>query len=257
MKTILTPLNPEEAPAAAQSSAPPTYGSGVTFDTPGLHYVVGDPVLPVDDGAKIKLSLSARPDDDLPPFCQAISTAMAGKPIFASMSPTALVFDAAVADFSAKLQTQRLTKAAALQATIDKNVARINLDSLLNLRASFVQTASNGNASVIMSAAMPLRPLPSPIGVLAEPMNLHIELNGTPGLMILMWDLVGKAKSYVVQCADATTSARVWSPVKTTNDRKLRLEDMVIGRMYAFRVAAIGGSTGQSAWSAEALRMAA
>ena len=50
---------------------------------------------------EIKLSLSARPDADLPPFCQAISTAMAGKPILAAQSPTELVYAAAVAHFSA------------------------------------------------------------------------------------------------------------------------------------------------------------
>ncbi len=32
---------------------------------------------------------------------------------------------------------------------------------------------------------------------------------------------------------------------------------MEIGKMWAFRIAAIGGSTGQSEWSAEVVRMAA
>lgn len=255
-----SPTPPPAAPVSATPAAvpaAPTYDSGLRYDTPGLRYALAAGELPVDDGAKIKLGLSGRSDDDLLPFCQAIVTAMAGNPNFPTPVPTALVFDAAVADFSTLLQAQRLARAAALQATTDKDAARSLLESLLVTRANYVQTESNGNASMILSAAMPLRATPTPTGVLPPPLNLRIDLNGTAGVMLVMWNLVAKARSYVVQCADATTAAREWSAVKTTNDRKLRLDGMVIGRLYAFRVAAIGGATGQSDWSPEVLRMAA
>ena len=75
--------------------------------------------------------------------------------------------------------------------------------------------------------------------------------------MILRWNRVAKALSYFVQCADATTDERVWTDLKTISNRKLILTDMEIGKMYAFRVAAIGGSAGQSLWCPEVLRMAA
>ncbi|MCB1211665.1 MAG: fibronectin type III domain-containing protein [Verrucomicrobiales bacterium] len=256
--------SPTRPAAAATVSEPavlippqPHYDAGLSYDTPGLHYAVDETGLPVNDKAKIKLNLSNRTDDDLVPFCQAIITAMAGNANFPTPLPTALVFDAAVADFAAKLQVQRLAKAAALQATNEKNTARALLTELLRSRANYVQTESNGNSAIIMSAAMPLRATPSPVGQLQPPSNLRIDLNGVAGVMILMWDRVAYARSYVVQCADASTSQRVWSPVKTANDRKLILDNMEIGKMYAFRVATIGGSNGQSQWCPEALRMAA
>ncbi len=89
------------------------------------------------------------------------------------------------------------------------------------------------------------------------PLNLRIDLNGQAGVMILRWNRVAKALSYFVQCADATTDERVWTDLKTISNRKLILTDMEIGKMYAFRVAAIGGSAGQSLWCPEVLRMAA
>ena len=248
------PTASDVAPAA---NPQPRFDTGLTYDLPGLRYAVEDAALPINDKAKIKLNLYTRSDDDLVPFCQAIITAMAGNTNFPTPVPTATVFDAAVADFSAKLQVQRLAKAAAQQATNEKNTARALLTELLNTRANYVQTESNGNTAIILSAAMPVRATPTPVGPLLPPMNLRIDLNGQAGVMILMWDRVVKALSYVVQCADATTNERVWSPVKTANDRKLILTGMEIGKMYAFRVASIGGSSGQSLWCPEVLRMTA
>ena len=89
------------------------------------------------------------------------------------------------------------------------------------------------------------------------PVNLLLTLNGTPGVMHLTWSGVLHARSYVIQCSPAGTMARVWSPFKTASSTKLKIEGLTLGEVYAFRIAAIGGSTGQSDWSAEVVRMAA
>ncbi len=250
----LTPAQP-----AAQPPAQPTYNSGLHYNTPGLHYALTDPPAPpVDDGAKVRLDLQARSDDDLPPFSQAISTAMAAQPLFASMVPTALVFNAAVADFIAKLQAQRLAKAAARQATQDKNTSRLALENVLNLRGGYVQTTSNGNASVILSAAMPLRRTPTPMGVLPPPLGLRVDLNGTEGKMILNWDAVSGARTYLVQRAivvDGVTGP--WEIMEAGLKPTLTLNGMTVGTLYAFRVAAMGGSSGMSDWSTVVMRTAA
>jgi len=263
MKTNSSTPNPDAEPTptqgAAQPPAQPTYNSGLHYNTPGLHYALTDPpALPVDDGAKVRLDLQSRSDDDLPPFSQAISTAMAAQPLFAGMTPTALVFDAAVADFAAKLQAQRLAKAAALQATQDKNTSRLALESLLNLRGSYVQTASKGNASVILSAAMPLRRAPTPMGVLPPPLGLRVDLNGTVGKMILNWDAVVGARTYLLERAVVVNGVTgPWEMIEVGGRPTLTLNGMTVGVEYAFRVAAAGGTGGRSDWSTVVMRTAA
>jgi len=213
--------------------------------------------LPVRQKAKIKLDLRGKTDAELLPFCQAIVAAMTDNPNFPNPVPTAVVLDETVADFASKLQGHQLAKAAALQATTEKDRARALLEERINTRANYVMTQSRGDAGIILSAAMPLRAMPSPIGDLLAPLNLRIELNGIAGLMILTWNRVPKSLSYVIQCADASTAERVWTSLKITTERKLMLTHLELGKMFAFRVAAIGGASGQSAWSPEVLRMAA
>jgi hypothetical protein len=88
-------------------------------------------------------------------------------------------------------------------------------------------------------------------------MALHLTLNGTPGVMFLDWKSVPHARSYVIQCSPADTMAREWTPVKTSSTVKVKFDGLTLGKVYAFRIAAVGGSTGQSDWSAEVVRMAA
>ena len=84
-----------------------------------------------------------------------------------------------------------------------------------------------------------------------------LELNGTPGLMLLGWASVAGATSYNIQFSLATTADRHWDLLTTSKVSKASLPGMIIGQLYAFRVAAVGGANGQSPWSAEVVRMAA
>jgi hypothetical protein len=238
------------------STSQPTYGSGVKYDS-GAHDAVGDPTPPVDDGAKAAMSLKSRSDDDLGSLANTVYTAMLGNANFPTPAPLSPALLTLINTFTTDLQAQRATKAAALLATTEKDNARTALEAALNMRGSYVQMISNGNAAIIQSAAMPLKAPPTPVGVLDSPLNLRVDLNGTPGAMLVMWNVVYKARSYQVQWADATTPERLWSDSLNTTDRKLRMTDMEVGKTYAFRVRAIGGSDGQSLWSIEVTRMAA
>jgi hypothetical protein len=75
--------------------------------------------------------------------------------------------------------------------------------------------------------------------------------------MFLSWDVVANSRSYNIQVSPADTMARDWNPLLTSSTTKQRLSGMTLENIYAFRIAAVGGSTGQSDWSAEAVRMAA
>ena len=123
--------------------------------------------------------------------------------------------------------------------------------------ASYVQSASNGNANAIVSAGFLLRAKSTPVGCLEMPLNLNLTLNGSIGIMGLTWDPVPKARSYMIQISEAATMERDWKPLRTSTSTKQIVKDLEPGKVYAFRVAAVGGVGGQSPWSVEVKRMAA
>jgi hypothetical protein len=146
---------------------------------------------------------------------------------------------------------------ASVAATGAMDTARAALDLILTQRGSYVDLVANGDPNVILSSGFQLRANPTPVGDLAAPANLSVELNDTPGLMLLTWEGVEKARAYNLQISPASTPARTWAPLLTSSTTKTRLDDLKLGQLYAFRVAAVGGATGQSPWSIEAVRMAA
>jgi Fibronectin type III domain len=216
---------------------------------------VGDP--PEAQGAKVKLDLKMRNDPALSQFSLDHITGMTGNANFPTPTPTAPDFLAALTAFQTAYSAAEVAKAAAKQAVSEKDEARAYLELMLTQRGNYVQIASNGNAPVILSANFPVRNAPTPVGELEVPIGLLLTLNGTPGVMHLSWSAVKAARSYVIQCSPADTMVREWSPFKMSTTTKLKIEGLTLGQVYAFRIAAIGGSTGQSDWSAEVIRMAA
>lgn len=241
---------------AAGSPAGPRYGDGTRFDS-GAHYALGDAADPAPQGAKVRLDLFRRSDLNLAQFSQEHVTAMTGNANFPTPTPSAPDFLAGLSAFQAAVSAAEAARVAAREATAVKDEARALLELLLNQRGNYVQSASNGNGPVILSSGFPLKNPPSPVGILPAPINLLIELNGTPGVMLLSWRHVAYARSYIIQCSVANTMTRDWQPFKTSSVAKLRIEGLTLGQVYAFRIAAVGGTTGQGDWSAEVVRMAA
>lgn len=244
---------------AAMPATPPAsrYDSGVRYDS-GARYADDPPASATLDETKVKLELRERSDADLLQFASQHITAMTGNANFPSPLPLAATFLAAVEFFAAKLTVHDNASAAAREATAAKDQARRALQALFVQRGDYVNIASNGNEAVILSAALPVRRTRTPVGVLPPPQNLRVELNGVAGEMHLKWDVVPYSDGYAVECAEVSaTGPRVWGLVKTVTKARLNLNDMPVGTTYAFRVATVGGSTGQSAWTPEVMRMAA
>ena len=215
------------------------------------------PTLPVNDGGIVKNSTGSMNDTDARKFAVTQNAAMDNNPNYTTVMPTLDAMNAGILDLQTKDENVRLAKVALADAFGQRVVSRATLDALLKARASYVQMASNGNTSVILSSGFPVRATPGPVGQLDAPQNVSVDLNGTPGVMLLSWDPVTNARAYNVQMSPADTMERDWTPVETCSVTKRRLSDMTLGKVYAFRIAAVGGSTGQSEWSAEAVRMAA
>lgn len=250
------PAAPMPPPTRTPQPQQPHYGDGTHYDS-GARYAVGVDEPPEPQGAKVKLDLRTRPDPALAQFSLDHIAAMTGNANFPTPTPTAPDFLAALTAFQTAYSAAETAKAAAKQAVAEKDEARAYLELLLTQRGNYVQIASYGNAPVILSAAFPVANPRTPVGELAPPVNLLLVLNGTPGVMHLSWAGVPYARSYVIQCSPANTMEREWTPFKMSTMTKLKIDGLTLGQVYAFRIAAVGGITGQSDWSAEVVRMAA
>lgn len=257
MKEAIRQATTGKPPGAAGTSQP-QYDQGLQYGTPGLHYAVGVTTPPpLNEGAKVKLSLDSRNNENLAGFTSNHISKMAANAYFPSPLPTAAEFDPVYQGYQTKLNTWLSAQTALRDASTALQAARVQMDIYLNARAAYVQSASNGNVNAIVSSGFEVRSAPTPVGPLQAPTALLLDLNGTAGVMFLSWKSVANARGYNIQCSPADTMERNWQPYETTTTARYKCDGMTLGQTYAFRIAAIGGSTGQSDWSAEVVRMAA
>ena len=247
--------SPNTSPSPAMNPNP-HYGDGSTYGS-GIRYAVGEVSPPLPMGDKVKLDLARRQDDALLSFALNHITKMDDNEYYPTPTPADADFLALVTDYQNALAACIAAKDAQKAATALKDEKRANLELGLNQRGDYVQTASNGNGPVILTSGFDVRNPRTPVGVLPPPTNLSLELNGSPGVMWLRFSGVAYARAYVIQISPANTMERNWTPYETTTATRYHCEGLTLGQTYAFRVAAVGGSTGQSLWSAEVVRMAA
>ncbi|MBL9143909.1 MAG: fibronectin type III domain-containing protein [Verrucomicrobiaceae bacterium] len=229
------------------------------FPTEPLHYGEDpEPTTPPPGGAKVKLELAARSDSNLAAFAEAHVTAMTGNANFPTPTPSAAVFAQWLADFESMLSQYENARVALKNLTEQKDALRAGLCAVFSQRALYVEVASNGNPDVIATSGLPLRNPPSPVGPLPFPENLRVVQSQSVGELVVKWNSVAAAKSYVLQCAEVVSGQPpVWQQVYVGGKFTSSQKSLVPGKTYAFRVASIGGASGQSDWSPVVERMAA
>jgi hypothetical protein len=215
-----------------------------------------DPAPPVNDGAKVKLDLYARNNDNLLAFATAHNQDMTGNAYFPAPLPAAPDYEAVLAAYSKSITDWMSARSAANAASSAMAAARVAMEEALNTRGGYVQIASNSNTEAIQSSGFGIRAPRTPATPLPQPTGLTVDLNGVTGLMMLSWDADPYAKGYVVQYSENVTP-RVWKVQPRVSKAKLSFAGMTVGKTFVFQVASLGGSTGQSPWSPEVSRAAA
>lgn len=242
---------PQVQPNGPQPNAP-HYGDGSRYGQAYYALSATDPE-PTPPVAKVKQELKTRTDENLAAYVGDHIAMITGNAAFPSPQPLPADLAALLATFQTKLAAATQARLAAKEATTLKDQARKELiDAMIN-RGAYVQTTSNGNAALIESVGMAVVNPRAPIGPLPPPLNLRVLLNGVPGVAELRWDGVPDAVRYVVQCSP-NVMPRQFTQVAITGKTRLLLEDLTLGEVCVFRAASIGGSTGQSPWSTEAIR---
>ena len=180
-------------------------------------------------------------------YLRRLAAGVTGNPNFTAPTPnaTAILAKADAIDTSyneamaARLISKSKTSAMDLQcAEAEAMVAQL---------ASYVDGASNGDATIIESAGFSTRATPSPIGELRAPTDLQVLPSEHSGSADVSWQSVRGAKAYSIERAEEAANLD-YKVIGNSTKKQASLNSMVSGKKYWFRVAAIG-SAGQSAWS--------
>lgn len=229
------------------------YDSGVFYDGVARYDAAEGPIHK-KKMAKPKLELKRRTDTELAAFASSIVAAMTTNAAFASPTPALATVSAKVTEFNTKVADFIAKTNAARQATVEKETKGAELETTLTLLAGYVEAASAGDESLILSAGMQVRATGAPLGPLPAPTNFEATAGDMEGQVDLGWPPVAGASSYEVDCKLHNDTA-IWQHVKAVTASRLSVTGLTPGALYAFRVRAVGAA-GEGPWSDEAVRRA-
>ena len=204
---------------------------------------------------KVRLGLKKMPILDKIALATRIVTAMTGNPNFATPNP-------ALADITAQTTALRtsynaaLSKRAQAKAATDlQDADEKELDLKLTQASLYVENVSAGNDGKILSAGMNLRHNIVRIGELSVPKNLLAKAGGGDGEIILNWDPVRGARSYVVEITTDANVPSSWKHKTNVTESSAAITGLTSGGKFWFRVAGVGAA-GQGPFSDPAAKYA-
>ena len=233
--------------------------SATTFDDGTSRYDTG---LRLDAGrsqqrnnhmATPSLNLSRLVDLETLQLTQDIITKVTGNPHFGTPNPTLTALQALLTTATDAVNAYDATRQSLTMLRTDREDAMEALKEGLRALAGYVASASNGDATIILSSGMNVRQDPAPIGLPAAPQNLSAQFGANDGTSVLDWESVRGGRSYLVECA--TNALGPWTQVALTTDTQTLVTNLISGTKYYYRVRALGAA-GLGPWSDLATKMA-
>ena len=128
-----------------------------------------------------------------------------------------------------------------------KRIATTKLDRTLSALASYVNSKAQGDIMKLISSGFPLAKQPSPINELQQPNIKVFKHTQWENKVNMMWNSTPGALVYLVErCIDIQEGA--WSIVVITSKLNSHVDRSSNGRIFSYRVCAIG-SSGQGPYS--------
>ena len=180
-------------------------------------------------------------------YARRLATAITGNPNFPAPTPTPAVLAAAGDGLETLFNDAQAARLVSKTKTGLQDDQSAVVDGMIAQLASYVDSASGGDATKIESAGFELRATPSPVGPLPAPTDLQVLPSEHAGSADVSWRSVYGARAYTIERA-ADAPALEFGVIGNSTKKQASLNSMVSGQKYWFRVAAIGAA-GQSAWS--------
>lgn len=236
------------------------YDSGVRYDS-GIRYDEGaGPPPPVTTNhhrlmANVKLELQDKSDEELKAFILHHINQMTGNANFPTPSPSAAEFATKTDPFIAKLAEVASLVSQLDAARADLKPLRAEAELALTSRGNYVESAADKDAGKILSSGLGVKGQAAPLGELPAPIEFLAKMGKQAGRIDLKWKPVRGAGSYVLDCREHDVPGATWQQAKIVTAAKVTVEGLTTGKVYAFRVRAVGAA-GEGAWSDETVMMA-
>lgn len=150
-------------------------------------------------------------------------------PTIASLTAARTALEAAVAQ-----ATSRATADIAV-----RNEQAAELRTLIVNMARYVNNVSAGDVDKAVSSGFDLAKTPEPSTSLSAPVNVMALVSEFEGCVDLRWKAVEDARMYQVYVAETSDSPK-WEMVAVSSRTRTRITDLAPGKLYSFRVTALG-----------------
>lgn len=185
---------------------------------------------------KVSISFEKYADANFQKKAELVYNSLTGNVAFESLASAVVAMKAALDAYSAALQASGTRER---NAVAIKNQCRQQLSTLLSQLGLSVMVVAAGNEALLVSSGFTLNKTPEP-RYISNPGNVVLSQGISTGEMLCMVGAVPGAGSYVHQLAlEYPTEQTVWSS-KASSARKFLFTNLIPGKQYWVRVAAIG-----------------
>jgi len=204
--------------------------------------------------AKVKLGVDRLKILEKVALARQIVTKLTGNAVFTTPVPPLAVVGAAATALETAYNDAQAAQVTSKQKTAVQATQEEALDKLLAQLAVYVESASGGEESKILSAGMSVRTsTPTAIGTPAQVQALAATAGDNEGEIDLVWDPAAGAKSYSIELS-TTSGTGPWTPSRVVTKSSATVGNLTPGARVWFRVTAIG-TEGNSPWSDPATKI--
>ncbi|MFN8284478.1 MAG: fibronectin type III domain-containing protein [Chitinophagales bacterium] len=197
---------------------------------------------------KAILNLSNATNTDAINKANLIVSKMTNNAAFPSPMPALSLLSNNAAILTKKMTEQKDAFKTYQQKTQEVNDAYDNLIEVMKEEANYVSIASGGDEAAIISAGFDVRKPNTPRGLLPAPKNMRIMEGANDGEVMVKWNKVSGAKSFIIEKTDTPDDKGSWKFVMVVTDTQCKLINLPSGSKIWLRVAAINAA-GKGAYS--------
>jgi hypothetical protein len=183
----------------------------------------------------IKRNFKRKSDANLIVSAQTVIDSLTDNDNFPTPQPTVAALTTALEDFQTSVA---VAKTGGAEQKSIRDAKKIVLVDLLREEATYIELASAGDVTKMLSSGFELTKIPETIGALGKPQNFQVIPEGA-GMLKLSLDGIKGAKSYQFEIKKATDAE--WT-VLPSSKTKLIVTDLQRGTEYIARVVPIGAS---------------
>lgn len=205
---------------------------------------------------RIKLSFNRLSLTEKIAKARQLVSALSDNPGFSTPSPTLATLTAAINETETAAAEAQQARQTAKEKTSVQNQKEDALVRLVSQLAAYVESVAGDDEQMILSAGMDTRERSVPATAsTGEPQALAVSAGNRDGELVLSWDKVAGAKSYVIEKSGDPPTATGWTHAGVGTKSSFTVTGLTSGTRYWFRVAAVNTS-GQSGWSDPAMKIA-